>query len=206
MIEKKKEELEAALTSPVNDTTLIQGITSALNEAYLAEESYWKQRSRLLWLRLGDRNTGFFHATIKNRKRANNFSVVEDSEGTVFYKEEEISKIILKYFQDMFTSSSSSSNDKEETVRKALRPMILEEENNTLISVPSTQEIREALFSIHADKAPGPDGFLAGFFQTHWSEIGPDIVREVQGLFVRDRVQEHINDIHLRLIPKIKSP
>ena len=84
--------------------------------------------------------------------------------------------------------------------------MISEEENNTLISVPSTQEIREALFSIHADKAPGPDGFSAGFFQTHWSEIGPDIVREVQGLFVRDRVQEHINDIHLRLIPKIKSP
>ena len=95
LIEEKKTELEAALCSPVNNITLIHDINSQLNNAYLAEEAYWKKRSRLLWLKLGDRNTGFFHATTKGRKRANSFSVLEDAEGTVCYKEEEISKIIV---------------------------------------------------------------------------------------------------------------
>lgn len=65
LIEQKQRELEEALTSPVNDTALIQEINSKLNEAYLAEEAFWKQRSRLLWLKLGDRNSGFFHAATK---------------------------------------------------------------------------------------------------------------------------------------------
>lgn len=205
LIEEKKTELEAALCSPVNNTTLIQDITSQLNNAYLAEEAYWKQRSRLLWLKLGDRNTGFFHATTKGRKRANSFSVLEDAEGTACYKEEEISKIIVKYFKEMFTSMGASSN-KAETVRRALQPMVLEEENNSLIALPTAQEIRDALFSIHADKAPGPDGFSAAFYQTHWQDIGPDIVAEVQSFYAQDRLLGKINDTHIRLIPKIKSP
>lgn len=56
LIEQKKQELEKALTSPLNDTVLINEINAALNNAYVAEEAFWKQRSRLLWLQLGDRN------------------------------------------------------------------------------------------------------------------------------------------------------
>ncbi|KAG2309218.1 hypothetical protein Bca52824_028966 [Brassica carinata] len=86
--------LEAALTNPVNDSMLIQQINDDLNAAYQAEEEYWRQRSRLLWLQLGDRNTGYFHAISKNRKRANAFSVIEDSEGMMVYKEDEIAKFL----------------------------------------------------------------------------------------------------------------
>ncbi|KAG2255126.1 hypothetical protein Bca52824_074420 [Brassica carinata] len=81
LIEQRKRELEAALTSPLNDTVLIKEISDKLNEAYLAEESFWKQRNRLLWLSLGDRNSGFFHASTKNRRRANAFTVLENTEG-----------------------------------------------------------------------------------------------------------------------------
>ena len=196
-------ELHLSKTSPANDTALIQEINSKLNEAYLAEEAYWKQRSRLLWLKLGDRNTGFFQAS--SMLPANSFSVMEDAEGVMCYKEEEISKVIVKYFQEMFTSMGSSRN-RAETVRRALHPMVSEEENNTLIASPSTREIRDTLFSIHADKAPGPDGFSAGFYQTHWKDIGPDIVAEVQRFFELDRIPEKINYTHIMLIPKIKSP
>ena len=105
----------------------------------------------------------------------------------------------------MFTSMGASSN-KAETVRRALQPMVSDEENNSLIALPTAQEIQDALFSIHADKAPGPDGFSAGFYQTHWQDIGPDIVAEVQSFFAQDRLPEKINDTHIKLIPKIKSP
>lgn len=163
--------------------TLIHDITGKLNAAYAAEEAFWKQRSRLLWIKLGDRNTGFFHATTKNRKRANTFYVIENKDGKFLFKEEEIAKIIVSYFDDIFTSTESLG-DREATVRYALKPMIKEADNNKLIEIPSPQEIREAMFSIHADKAPGPDGFSASFFQAHWEDVGDDIVREVQGYFI----------------------
>lgn len=54
IIEEKKAALETALTSSDNDRTLIGKISTELKEAYAAEENYWKQRSRLMWLRLGD--------------------------------------------------------------------------------------------------------------------------------------------------------
>ncbi|XP_013583274.1 uncharacterized protein LOC106422427 [Brassica napus] len=57
IIEQKREELNAALSRPVEDTSLIQEISTQLSAAYAAEEEYWKQQIRLLWLNLGDRNT-----------------------------------------------------------------------------------------------------------------------------------------------------
>jgi hypothetical protein len=68
-------------------------------------------------------------------------------------------------------------------VEKALKPLISLETNNQLIRSPSAEEIKAAAFSIHADKAPGPDGFSAGFFQENWNSVGPAIVKEVQMFF-----------------------
>lgn len=46
LINKWKEEIEHAMTSPTNDEVLLNRINSDLRAAYLAEESLWKQRSR----------------------------------------------------------------------------------------------------------------------------------------------------------------
>ena len=202
IIEQKKLELNAALSSAVEDSVLIQEISSQLNSAYLAEEEYWKQRSRLLWLKLGDRNTGYFHAITKSRKRANAFSALERIYGQLVHKEEEIVQVIGEYFDQLFTSSPG---ERSATVNRALHSIITPEDNATLTSVPSATEIKDSAFSIHADKAPGPDGFSAGFFHTHWDEIGPDIVREIHGLFAGDSLPDGINHTHLRLIPKMTN-
>lgn len=175
-IEKKKGELEAAQTNSVNDLQLIHKISDELKAAYKSEEAYWRQRSRLLWLRLGDCNSGFFHATTKNRKRLNDFSVIEDAEGKPVYKEDQIAKVIVQYFEELFTSTPG---EREEIINLALEPKVTPEENEQLIKIPSPEEIRNAVFSIHADKAPGPDGFSAGFFHSNWDSIGEDIVNEI---------------------------
>lgn len=122
------------------------------------------QAGHLLWLKLGDRNTGFFHAITKSRKRANGFSVIEKEDGTMVHKEEEIVAVIGNYFENLFTSQPG---EREETVRQALHPIVSAEDNMMLTALPSASEIKEAAFSINADKAPCPDGFSASFFHTH---------------------------------------
>ena len=74
--------------------------------------------------------------------------------------------------------------------------------NESLITRPSAKEIKEATFAIHADKAPGPDGFSASFFQTNWDVIGPAIVTEIQHFFTTGVLATSLNETHVRLIPK----
>ncbi|XP_022568759.2 uncharacterized protein LOC111211768 [Brassica napus] len=202
-IEEKKFQLDQALTDPINDTELITKVTKELDDAYAAEESYWQKRSRQLWLSLGDRNTGYFHAVSKNRKRINAFSVIENSEGEPVYQEDQIGRVIVDYFQQLFTSMGG---DREETVNYALSPMITAETNEELIRIPSALEIKEAVFYVHAHKAPGPDGFSASFFHTNWENIGAEIEKEIQEFFMTDKLPDKINETHIRLISKIQSP
>lgn len=172
-------------------------------ETYKSEEEYWRQRSRLLWLKLGDRNTGFFHAVSKNRKRANSFSVLEDEDGLMVYKEEQIGQVIMRYYTSLFTSVEG---DREQTVNQAIQRLVSEEDNEKLTARPTPTEIHEAVLAIHADKAPGPDGFSASFFHSNWSTIGPDIVIEIQGFFDTGVLPPRINETNIRLIPKIPNP
>lgn len=52
-------------------------------------------------------------------------------------------------------------------LEEALIRRIPETVSSDLIAIPTTKEVRDALFSIHPDKAPGPDGFSSGFFRTN---------------------------------------
>lgn len=205
-IEICRNKLEMAMVSPQSNTDLITKLNEELSIAYKKEEEFWKQRSRQLWLTLGDKNTGFFHAITKGRKAINKFSVLENEEGEKFYEEEKILEVIVNYYQQLFTSQDSNAKTSEATVQEAIVPCISEEMNANLISTPSADEIKKACFSIHADKAPGPDGFSASFFQTNWGNISEQIILEVQNFFSTGILPCNINKTHVRLIPKIRSP
>lgn len=78
--------------------------------------------------------------------------------------------------------------------------------NDKLIAIPSDVEIRNAIFAIHPDKAPGPDGFSASFFQSNWDSVGPAICHEIRSFFITGSLPHTINNTHIRLIPKISEP
>ncbi|KAG7558509.1 Reverse transcriptase domain [Arabidopsis thaliana x Arabidopsis arenosa] len=91
-------------------------------------------------------------------------------------------------------------------VQEALLPCISEDTNYKLIAIPSAEEIKVACFSIHPDKAPGPDGFSASFYQSNWDTVKEQVTLEIQNFFSSGVLPYNINNTHVRLIPKIKSP
>ena len=203
LIKEYKQKLEEAMTSQEPNLQLISSINNNLLLAYKAEEAFWKQRSRQIWLALGDKNSGYFHAITRGRTVINKFSVIEDSEGVPSFEEEGILKVITEYFDLLFTSQDG---ERATTVHEAIRPCISPATNQTLISMPSEEEIKKACFDIHADKAPGPDGFSASFFESNWATVGQNIILEVQSFFASSILPANINLTHIRLIPKIASP
>ncbi|XP_056843105.1 uncharacterized protein LOC130495678 [Raphanus sativus] len=172
-IDKLKTSLDAELSKETTNDSLISSLNTQLLLAYKAEEEYWKQRSRQLWLTLGDKNTGFFHASTRGRRARNQLTVLENAQG-----------------EEVF----------------AIQPSISHATNEKLTYIPSAAEIKEALFSIHPDKAPGPDGFSASFFQSNWSTVNPAIIKEIQDFFATGVLPSSIYETHIRLIPKTINP
>lgn len=198
-----RDQLEEAMCDNQVPQENIEKLNQKLLIAYRLEEEFWKQRSRQLWLALGDKNTGYFHAATKGRRAINNISVIESNAGIAVYEEQDIVKEISDYYLDIFTSKQG---DRISVVQEALKPCVTSDMNEKLIVMPTADEIKQACFSVHADKAPGPDGFSASFFQSNWETVGDTIIAEVQAFFISGSLPSRINHTHVRLIPKIPSP
>lgn len=203
LISETRVALDAALSSSLPDVPRIEALLKTLTTAYKDEEQFWLQRSRIQWLKKGDRNTGFFHAATRTRRMQNAFSVIEDSQGAEFFEDQEIARVIAAYYQDIFATKSASDFS---TIQELLPRKVTEEMNDHLTRLPTTQEIKEATFSINPGKAPGPDGFSSKFYQAYWHIIGEDVSREVLSFFETGTLDPRQNETHIRLIPKGTSP
>jgi hypothetical protein len=58
----------------------------------------------------------------------------------------------------------------------------------------------------NASKAPGADGFTAGFFQKHWALVRDSVLSVVLGFLNDSEMPEVINHTTIVLIPKIANP
>jgi hypothetical protein len=63
----------------------------------------------------------------------------------------------------------------DETLRHDI-PQVSEEENELLTAPFSEEEVKMAIFDMEHNKAPGPDGFPADFYQFFWEVIKPDLM------------------------------
>lgn len=122
------------MTNPQSDDELIRDINAKLLQAYKAEEEYWRQRSRQVWLTLGDSNTGYFHAISKGRKAKNRLSVLEDNNGTPKFEEDQIAGLICEYYEQLFTANPTTDRSSIPTI---LQPQISPACNEALTKDPT---------------------------------------------------------------------
>jgi hypothetical protein len=80
------------------------------------------------------------------------------------------------------------------------------ETRSKLEQMYSAEEVKTALFQMHPSKAPGVDGFTAGFFQRHWDLLGTDIVAGVLEFINGGELIQSLNDTAIVLIPKVQNP
>lgn len=82
---------------------------------------------------------------------------------------------ILAYFNEDFASTGCQVG-----ALSGLRfPKISNDQNDMLLRPFSQEEIRAVVFSMHPDKAPGPDGMNPKFFQHFWPLVGEDMSKFV---------------------------
>ncbi|CAN0915714.1 Transposon TX1 uncharacterized 149 kDa protein [Linum grandiflorum] len=62
------------------------------------------------------------------------------------------------------------------------------------------------MFSMHPDKAPGPDGFNPGFYQKFWHLVGAQITASCRAWLDRGELPDYIQDTTVVLLPKGDHP
>lgn len=72
------------------------------------------------------------------------------------------------YFRDIFSATNPVSIDE---VLQEVQMVIITEMNRELIWPATEEEIKEALFLMHPEKAHGLDGMMNLFFQEPWMVI-----------------------------------
>lgn len=179
-IEKGRKEL-AELIATNADSRLIQKATDTLHELLYREEMLWLQRSRINWLKEGDRNAKFFHSKVVWRAKKNRITKLQDSAGTVHSTTTVLEDMATEYFKTVFTADPLLDQSK---VTRLVQGKVTAEMTERLCAEFSEEEISNAVFQIGPIKAPGPDGFPSRFYQHNWGVLKTDIVRAVKQFFV----------------------
>ena len=201
-LEKARKKLVELMQSNA-DRIQIRQATDHMNEMLYREEMLWLQRSRVNWLKEGDRNTRFFHSRAVWRAKKNKITKLRDAEGTVQKSTTVLEDMATEYFEKVYTADP---NLDPECVTRLIQEKVTEEMNAKLCADFNDEEIAQALFQIGPLKSPDPDGFPARFYQRNWGTLKADIVGAVRDFFQTGLMPEGVNNTAIVLIPKIEQP
>ena len=203
LVEELKEKVEGLYANDDATTEEIVEALKELSDALKAEEMFWKQKSRIFWLREGDRNTKFFHALIKQRRARNRITQLLDANGNVIEDEEGLVTIATSYFRQIF--EASNPEDIEEALSE-VSSTITEPMNDNLTAPVTEWEVKLALFAMHPEKAPGPDEIVALFYQKFWDILKEDLTLMVNKFIFDGTMANGLNVTNIFLIPKTLKP
>ena len=98
------DKMELSRTLSVQEVDARRGAKEDFKKWALMEEISWRQKSREVWLREGDRNTKFFHKMANAHRRGNMLSRIKIN-GVWLTKENEVKEGVVNEFKAMLSSA-----------------------------------------------------------------------------------------------------
>ena len=170
-----------------------------------AEESFTKQKARLRWIKEGDGSTKFFHHSMKARVNRNKDIYLTLENGNRIHEPKDIHDAAVDHFSKLFTEDSPITYTAIPLNEFVFKSISSDQALDPIQNV-TPEEIKRVVFRMKADKAPGPDGFSADFFQRSWHIVGEEVTRTVMSFFKYGKLLKEVNHTSLTLIPKISNP
>eukprot|EP00253_Pinus_taeda_P035515 PITA_35515 len=177
-------------------------VLNQLEERRKQEEILRKQKSRVQWLREGERNTKFFHkARVQHRQRNKIFSI-KNQEGKQVLQHEEIEKVLVYHFKDILREPQTNRSDAIAKISSEIPNVVTRDQNLALMRKITMEEVEDIVRNMKRNKAPGPDGYTVEFFQAGWKFLAIEVLEVVEEARINQRIWPGINSTLLTLIPK----
>jgi hypothetical protein len=188
-------EMQGGLSSTERD--LRGSLLLELDKLAHFEETSWRQKSKVLWLKEGDNNTKFFHKIANSNRRRNLMEKLE-VDGILYSEDSIIRDKAVKFYEKLYTETE----DWRPFVDDLPFSRIDETDRNLLDSRFERDEILQVVKNLQGDKSPGPDGFTMAFFQKCWHVLEKDIMGFFDEFYAEGTFAGSLNATFVTLIPK----
>lgn len=114
------------------------------------------------WLKDGDMNTHFFHASATVRRKRNRVEKLLDNNGVAVTDKEGLCQIVRDYFVELFRARRGVY----EPIVGLVRKCVSQEDNNRLIEPFNMEEFTRAIHDMEPTKAQAPTGTVQDFIKS----------------------------------------
>lgn len=129
-----------------------------------AEESFARQKSRIQWLKLGDQCTSFFFKSVSNNRNRSKITSLVLDDGSTTQDIDAIKSSFVTYYSNLFGTSHNPENVNQSRIGHLITKRLSSDESSNMVAEVTDIEIKNTFWSLNSQKAPGPDGYNAGFF------------------------------------------
>ncbi|XP_011016272.1 PREDICTED: uncharacterized protein LOC105119785, partial [Populus euphratica] len=165
-----------------------------------AERQFFSQKLKFTFLKECDQGSSFFHALMSRKHWQNYIPAIHRSDGTITTSIDEVGTVFVDYFSHLLGTSKDTLPLDSSVIQHG--PCLDANTHASLLAPFTDLDIKNVLFAIDDDKAPGPDGYSSCFFKKSWDVIGGDFCRAVRDFFESGAMLKQINHSIIALIPK----
>ncbi|CAL1399279.1 unnamed protein product [Linum trigynum] len=193
------------LLFPNEDNVVLELEQAAIcSEILKAEESLYRQKSRVRYVQEGDANTAYFYRLVKVRNHKQSIKRLLKDDGTKVTAVKKMRAVAVEFYQLLLGNKDAAVQGKDVAYYRSFLKHTLDAEASASLMTPVTrEEIRKVFKNMPNDKAPGPDGFPAEFYKGDWTIIGESVEEVVLEFFRTGIMPKHVNSTILTLIPKL---
>ncbi|KAK4380903.1 hypothetical protein Sango_3019400 [Sesamum angolense] len=147
-----------------------------------------------------------FFRKINSRRAKQRVFQITRATGEVLTAMQDVIEEFVSYFQTLLGGTRSQRNIDLSFLQQDLKHRLTQVEANILDAPVTRNEIKEAIFDIEEDSAPGPDGYTSAFFKAAWPVVGEAISEAIVEFFRTGKLLKQVNATLLALIPKVHKP
>jgi hypothetical protein len=136
------------------------------------------------------------------KRKRNTISNLRREDGEVVTTQQQLCGVATNYFEHLFENGGTASSAGLEHISHVVNS----EDNNMLLAPFHIAEFKKALFSMHSDKAPGPDGLNPAFYKRFWHLCEVELYHAATTWLNNGSFPLQIMDTTIVLIPKKDNP
>ncbi|KAL2224536.1 UNVERIFIED_CONTAM: hypothetical protein Sindi_3021300 [Sesamum indicum] len=177
-----------------------------LAKAAKLEQIMLQQRAKMKWMKGGDQCSRVFFRKIAQRRSARRILQINDEHGDTHTEPGAVVNEFVTFYHRLLGGERRRAVIDLRFLRPWARHLLSEEDASSLLVPFTLADVKQAVFDIDEDKAPGPDGYSSGFFKAAWPIVGHEVSSVVLDFFNTGRLLKQINTTLLALIPKARLP
>lgn len=175
-------------------------VSAELHELLVNEEIFWLQQSHERWLLKGDLNTDYYHKIANGRKRKNTIHSLKAGD----VKIEGTNNLIAhatEFYKNLFGPAPGNEFHMDPDTWTT-NEKLDEEDNADLCRAFTETEVKEALFAMAHNRAPGPDNIPVEFYHVCWDIMKDDIMLLFEHFHKGELDVQRLNYGVITLLPK----